>query len=173
MRRGIFFVLTFIVTAGFASVSVGQDRIDRELERKAAISLRQQVGKLRGTYFYKGLVVHQIGDGWAIPDPTIRLKDGNYLMSGCRRHYCPEKSAIIVRPNGTVVAAGLINFRCAYDPHPRKDCVYRPRMTIFVQAANDDPDKLKPLYDWAKAFPPTRSKDRVTIFEKVILPKRP
>jgi len=108
-------------------------------------SLRHQFGSARGDYLYpRGIVGEQIGAALGIPAPTLQLPDGNALVSGCRPHSCDEKAAIIVAPDGTVFAAGLINFHCG-----ARVCDAKPRLTIFVTRARAQPVLSQELQDWA------------------------
>lgn len=76
-------------------------------------SIRSEFGNSHGSYLVpNGLVSEQIIMALGIPQPLIKLADGDYLLSGCRPHSCDEKAAVIVTSRGQVLAAGLINFRC-------------------------------------------------------------
>ena len=110
-----------------------------------AKSVRLEFGGIRKGYFVPGWrVSDQIMTGLGIPNPTKRLADGNYLISGCRQHSCDEKSALIVTQAGAMLAAGLIHFRCS-----RQECDTVPHLTIFMKKKNDRPAFVQELQDWA------------------------
>ena len=132
-------------------------------------------GHMRGSYILPNeLIVDQTFEGLGQPDRSERLRDGNYRVSGCRQHSCDEKAAVIASPKGEVLAVGLISppAGCAFSRRAPDDCIRKTRLTIFVKAANDRPVLLKPLYDWARSFPGGSSKQKVSIFEKVIVPRQ-
>src|SRR5689334_20284460 len=73
-------------------------------------SLRLFFGPLRASYNIPGqLVSIQVGDALELASPDVQLLGGNTLVSGCRRHDCEEKAAIVVNAEGQVLTAGLIN----------------------------------------------------------------
>lgn len=88
--------------------------------------------------------------GLGIPDATVHLADGNYLQSGCRRHSCDEKAAIIVTPTGAMLAAGLIYFPCSLPPSLADNCELIPRLMVFEKRGNSQPVLLRELQDWAE-----------------------
>jgi hypothetical protein len=114
-----------------------------------AKSVLHEFGGMRRDYFVPGRrVSDQIMMGLGIPDPTKRLADGNYLISGCRQHSCTEKSAVIVTPAGTMLAAGIIYFPCAMEK-AAQDCFMTPYLRIFTKKKNDRPAFVQELQDWA------------------------
>jgi hypothetical protein len=130
---------------------------------------------MRGSYFWpRAYVIDQLMLGQSIPDPTVTLPDGNFLVSGCRRHSCDEKSAVIVTPEPKMLAAGLINFHCRPDHSvPRGHSIHipatcddldHPTLTIFVKKKNDRPELTRVLRDWAER------EAKVQAFETRIIP---
>ena len=120
-----------------------------------------EVRGMRGSYMGPGwYVIDQLMSGMGIPEPTATLPDGNFLVSGCRRHSCDEKSAVIVTPEPKMLAAGLINFHCRPDHTiPQGNSIHipatcndldNPVLTIFVKKKNERPELIQPLKDWAE-----------------------
>ncbi|HSS12560.1 MAG TPA: hypothetical protein VLL04_01620 [Rhizomicrobium sp.] len=136
-------ILSFVFSAIALFAPTGAYALDH-YSPQVAKSVRHEFGGIRQDYFTSGRVSDQVMMGLGIPDPTKPLTDGNYLISGCRHHNCPEKSAVIVTPAGTMLAAGLIHFRCT----PR-DCDSVPHLTIFMTKRNDRPAFVQELQDWA------------------------
>ena len=134
-----------------------------------------EVRGMRGNYFGPGwYVIDQLMEGQGIPDPAVALPDGNFLVSGCRRHSCDEKSAVIVTPEPKMLAAGLINFHCRPDHSiPQGHSIHipatcddldHPTLTIFVKKKNDRPELTQVLRDWAER------EAKVQTFETRIIP---
>ena len=118
-------------------------------------TVQKELGGLRGSYFVQNLLVsEQIVLGMGNPAPNVRLADGNYLASGCRQHECPEKSAVIVTPSGTMLAAALIYFPCIEHSKDLADagsnCAQHRILALFVKQKNNRPALLKELQDWAE-----------------------
>jgi len=118
-------------------------------------AIDKEIGPARGKYLGRGgLVSDQIGMALGHPWPTRQLADGNYLVSGCRPHDCPEKGAVVATPTGAVLAAGLINFPCAMDRKVagivcKKYDTAPPVLTVFLRKKNNRPAILRDLKDWA------------------------
>lgn len=115
-------------------------------------SVRQEFGSVRHDYFTLARVSDQVVMGLGIPNPQKPVADGNVLISGCRRHSCDEKSAVIATPAGLMLAAGLIYFRCPGDMDKTKaaaDCKLAPYLKIFVKLKNDRPAFEQELKGWA------------------------
>lgn len=135
-------------------------------------SVRHEFGSIRGSYFIPDkLVSEQIIMGLGIPNPIVRLVDGNYLISGCRPHSCDEKTAVIVTSASTVLIAGLINFHCHRDTTKANSasakaviCERDPRLTVLVTRENRQPVLTQELRDWAE------HEDQVQVTEMRVLP---
>lgn len=74
------------------------------------------------------------------PGPRVLLGDGTRLLSGCRRHSCDEKVAVVLSPRDEVLAVGLVHFRCRlagpHDPrrrHQRTECDEDQTLTLFLR----------------------------------------
>jgi hypothetical protein len=80
----------------------------------------------------------------SIGSRTVRLDDGRLLVSGCRYHSCPEKSAVLTTPAGVPFAAALINWHCA------EHCSDEPFLTVFVTRESNQPAIVKLFRDWAE-----------------------
>src|SRR4051812_41880299 len=117
-------------------------------------SIRSELGHLRGDY---GDVVEPAWGPVIVElqnaEPVERLADGNYLLAGCRMHSCGEKAAVIVRPDGSMVAAGLINLHCG----AVYGCLERTVLTILVKRKNDRPAVRQILQEWADGEMSNRS----------------
>lgn len=112
-------------------------------------SIRQELGNLRGDYFVRGGgVSDQIIMGLGIPNPEKKISDGNFLQSGCRRHSCDEKSAVIVTPAGTMLAAGMIYSPCSVN-NAAPDCFMTVHLKIFMKKKNNRPAFVQELQNWA------------------------
>jgi len=150
MKRKILF---FVFSAAALLAPVRAATLDH-YSPDVAKSVRLGFGDIRGDYFVDRPVSDQIMMGLGIPNPTKSLADGNYLISGCRRHSCDEKSAVIVTAKGATLAAGIIYFRCGGDPvkrpsAPPVDCTLGPHLRIFMKQKNDRPAFAQELQDWA------------------------
>jgi hypothetical protein len=140
MRKTLSFAFSAVVF--FSAASAAENEVSGPAIAK---SIRQEFGRLRGDYYVPGRrVSDQIIMGLGIPNPDRKISDGNVLQSGCRRHSCDEKSAVIVTPAGAMLAAALIHFRC--DP---RDCDSVPHLTMFMKQKNDRPAFVQELQDWA------------------------
>lgn len=149
IRLSLFCAVFMLLLQGAAQ---GEQRPAFDVD--GAIVLRQ-FGTLRGDYFLpKALVGEQLNMGLGIRDPAVMLPDGNYLVSGCRPHSCTEKAAIIASTSKQILAAGLIHFHCREvvdGMAKRTDCeTGKPRLAVFVRAANKSPAILKDIQDWAR-----------------------
>jgi hypothetical protein len=144
-------------------------------EKGLVQSVKANLGDLRGSYFDQNrLISEQIFMGNGIPEaPNQRatlLADGKVLLAGCRHHSCDEKGAIVATPEGTMLAAGLINYRCIFDELIDRFCQRHPRLTIFVKYANDRPEITGHITAWAKEvsvgpYRPIALEERVHIDE--------
>lgn len=146
----IFFVAAYLATANAATEKVSMPAVYR--------SVQHEFGSDRGSYFVPDKPVsEQIIMGLGIPNPTVPLAEGNYLVSGCRPHSCDEKAAVIVTPTGMILMAGLINFHCHRDvaknsptPAGAVICEHDPRLTVLVTRKNNQPALAQELRDWAE-----------------------
>ena len=116
-------------------------------------SVHREFGGIRHNYFgRRWRVSEQVMMGLGIPNPARHVADGNYLISGCRRHSCDEKSAVIVTPAGAMLAAGLIYLSCDGDLDKRMPavaCALRSHLRIFMKQKNDRTALVQELKDWA------------------------
>jgi hypothetical protein len=114
--------------------AAGKDIADLRLDDGA---IRRAFGEGHDTYFLpNGSIAAQVIIGLNNPRPTERLPDGNYLYSGCRPHSCDEKAGVVATPAGAILAAGLINYRCAQVKRARDEeppCDGDPRLTVLVK----------------------------------------
>jgi hypothetical protein len=145
--------LSFVFSA-IALLSLAKAAADEVSHPAVAKSIRQEFGTLRGDYFVDRLVSDQIIMGLGIPNPERKISDGIFLQSGCRRHSCDEKSAVIVTAKGAMLAAGMIYLRCGGDPverpyAPPVSCTLAPHLRIFMKEKNDRPAFVQELQDWA------------------------
>lgn len=144
----------FFAVAHLATASAATERVSMPAVYK---SVREEFGSDRGSYFVPDKPVsEQIIMGLGIPNPTVQLADGNYLVSGCRPHSCDEKAAVIVKPTGMILMAGLINFHCRRDVAKKSPtsagaviCERNPRLTVLVTRKNNQPVLVQELRDWA------------------------
>jgi hypothetical protein len=80
------------------------------------------------------------------PEAPLRLKDGNLLFSACRAHSCPEKGAMVVTPQGRIVAAALLHYHCT-----PAGCADNARLALFYrQPAEADGLAMRALIGWAR-----------------------
>ncbi|MGD0193180.1 MAG: hypothetical protein ABSD74_20790 [Rhizomicrobium sp.] len=127
-------------------------------------SLNRDFGHLKGNYVgtIKWPVSRQIEECLTVPDDNkTALADGNTLVSGCRRHDCEEKAAVITGHDGKELAAGLINFHCT---RSSVNCDDAPHLSIFVKRKNLGPALVSELQAWAKTAA------NATISETVVVP---
>ena len=138
--------LLFSVAVAVAPARAASNAISPDVVVK---SVEHEFGGMRHNYFGRNWRVNeQIFMGMGVPNPDKPVADGNILMSGCRRHSCDEKSAIIVTRAGAMLAAGMIYFRCPDDLDKRKppiDCDFRPYFRIFLKQKNNRPALVQEL----------------------------
>jgi hypothetical protein len=148
--------------------------------------MRQSVaatfGDLRASYFDNNrLLGEQVIWGINLPERPVpqfsRLDDGNILIVGCRHHSCGEKGAVVATPQGAMIAAGLINYRCVFDELLDRFCLDSPRLTTFVKKENDRPEFTEPIDAWAKLvsvepYPPIALREKVHIDDARARPNR-
>jgi len=143
-------ILVLVLSAAAAPARAASRDIPSDVLVK---SVEHEFGGMRHNYIGRSWRVNeQIFMGMGVPNPDKTVADGNILISGCRRHSCDEKTAIIVTPAGAMLAAGMIYFRCPDDLDKRKppvDCDYRPYFRIFLKRKNDRPALVQELKDWA------------------------
>ena len=139
--------LSFVFSA-VALMSLAKAAADEVSHPAVAKSIRQEFGTLRGDYFVDRLVSDQIIMGLGIPNPERKISDGIFLQSGCRRHSCDEKSAVIVTPAGTMLAAGMIYSPCSVEK-AAPDCFKISYLKIFMKKKNDRPVFVQELQNWA------------------------
>jgi hypothetical protein len=141
-------ILSFVIPA-IALLFPAKATAEEVSPPAVAKSIRQEFGPLRGDYFVRNRrVSDQIIMGLGIPNPERKISDGNFLQSGCRRHYCPEKSAVLVTPSGMMLAAGMIYFPCSGEK-AAPDCFETPHLRIFMKKKHDRPGFVQELQDWA------------------------
>ena len=141
-------ILSFVFSA-MALLTPAGAVADEASDEAVGKSIRQEFGILRGNYFVRGRrVSDQIMMGLGIPNPERKISDGNFLLSGCRRHDCPEKSAVIVTPTDAMLAASMIYFPCSMEK-AAPDCFKTPHLRIFMKKKNDRPAFVQELQDWA------------------------
>ncbi len=146
-------ILAVSATASFAMANTVENTdpivLSSKLRSMIYKSAKQFFGLRKGNYFVQGrLLSDQVFIGMEIPDPVLRLADGNYLESGCRRHSCDEKGALIVTPAGKILAAGLITFHCGRISVHEVSC--DPQLTMFVKETSDQSMLLHELKGWAE-----------------------
>jgi hypothetical protein len=62
------------------------------------------------------MVAYQVMDGLGgPPSPARRLSGGQWLFPGCEAHDCPNKSVLVLTPDGRILAVGLLSSRCGDD----------------------------------------------------------
>jgi hypothetical protein len=106
----------------------------------AYYAVRRFLGDLRGDYTLAWEPTYsQVSDALTVPDPLLRLGDGAALVSGCRRHSCMEKAAVVMSAKGEAVAVGIIHANCHFvrgAGKPRKkpdyNCTDSMRLTMFL-----------------------------------------
>ncbi|MBC6982127.1 hypothetical protein [Caulobacter sp. 17J80-11] len=118
------------------------------------------MGARKGDYIEPGdLASGQVLMALTGPKEQKTLDDGAVRFDGCRLHSCPEAAAVVLSPQGEVLAVGLIHFGCHFAPPPadapkRKspyvecDTSAGPRLTMFVKPGGA---YGMALYRWAAA----------------------
>jgi hypothetical protein len=117
-------------------------------------ALKRFFGPARGDYLYPGgLTSDQAREALhGPPNDAKRLAEGSWLFTACRAHSCPEKGAVILTPEGQVLAVGLLNFRCHKTAQGQAGCDQGRHLDIFVRRRDLDAARLvQPLDAWAKA----------------------
>jgi hypothetical protein len=99
------------------------------------------------------------------PDEPIKLSDGNLLFTACVAHNCTEKGAIVLRPDGSIVAAAMLTNHFVHEASPKWT---RPhdgysRLDFYVRAPMTGKSAWHAaIVDWATA---AYDGDR-TVFDK-------
>jgi hypothetical protein len=122
-------------------------------DRAFVAALKGFFGPARGDYLYpKGPMWAQAQEALhGPPDDAKRLAEGSWLFTACRAHSCPEKGAVILAPEGRVLAVGLLNFRCRDAAKGQDSCDKARHLDIFVRRQDLDAARLiQPLDAWAK-----------------------
>ncbi len=117
------------------------------------VQLMRLTGGLSGDYIRPQMPLQ-----WAItsaldgpPEPDVRLSQGWRLESGCRRHSCDEKAALLWDGADRLRAAALIHYSCSAPgllPPGERPCDVEPTLTV-VQYPEDAAATRQPLLDWA------------------------
>jgi hypothetical protein len=85
------------------------------------------------------------------PDSPKRLAQGSWLFTACRAHSCPEKGAVVLAPQGRILAIGLLNFRCRKVEAGGTDCDKASHLDVYLRPGELDAARLiEPLDAWAR-----------------------
>jgi hypothetical protein len=112
-------------------------------------AVRRFFGPLRATYIDRnGLVATQMFTVLGgPPDPPVRI--GNrFRFTSCEAHNCGEKGAVILEPDGQLLAFAILHSNCA-ESHGPSDCFAHMTLTVFIR----DPvaqNVIDNLSDWAR-----------------------
>jgi len=130
-------------------------------------------GDARAAYLYSdGSVLAQMWEVLGIPDGDDQratrawdLGGGRVLHAGCRQHSCMEKGAVVYdAETRTVLAAGMLRFRCAETTPSRVGCSRQPILTTFVSAGRPAPSgALATIEQWADAKSPDAEREMRTL----------
>ena len=153
-------MIGWLLVAGLASMEVGTPPVVCGLKQPALCrdtnalvwskgfdrAIHAFVGDRQADFLYKGhSVAEQAIDvlGGA-PDDAARI--GPYWrFTACRAHSCGEKGAVVLLPDGKIVAIGILYSRCE-SSQPGPACYAHDTLTLFVRDAG--PDVIRNLKSW-------------------------
>ena len=115
-----------------------------------AKAVRTFVGTTRVRFLYAGrLNDQQMEVLGGPPDPPVRI-GSLYRFTACRYHFCPEKGAVVLEPQGRIVATAVLHSTCIL-PRASPACFNENILSVFVR----DPPGAKLIVDnlvaWASA----------------------
>lgn len=106
------------------------------------------LGRDKVRYLYEGrLSDQQLAVLGGPPDEPTRIGD-LYRFTACRAHSCPEKGVAVLRPDGGIVALGILHSDCAELRHAN-GCYARNTLTVFVPRPDPSREVLDNLKTWA------------------------
>ena len=115
-----------------------------------ARAVRRFVGPTRVRFLYAGpLNDQQMEVLGGPPDPPVRI-GSLYRFTACRYHDCTEKGAVVLEPQGRIVATAVLHSTCIL-PRASPTCFNENVLSVFVR----DPSGAKVVVDnlsaWASA----------------------
>lgn len=126
---------------------------DSAFDHKLYVASGRFLEGARGRYFLRGskLVQDNAWEGLTGPHNEDKvLSPYGLILSGCRRHSCDERSAILLGRSGDIEAIGLINFVCG--ARRTAVCVDRPpRVAVFLKHSPKSALFLRQIRDWARS----------------------
>lgn len=112
-------------------------------------AVRAFLGQGNADYLYHGrLADQQFAVLGGPPETSVRMGD-LYRFTACRAHSCDEKGVAVLRPDGTIVALGILHSACVQSAPP-EHCSSHLALTVFV---NRPPaaSVMENLTDWARS----------------------
>jgi hypothetical protein len=112
-------------------------------------AVRRFLGTSLARHIYAGrLNEQQVDVLGGPPDPPERI--GNlYRFTACRHHECSEKGAVVLEPQGLIVASAILHSTCNLR-ESRRECFNEQVLSVYVR----EPVSAKPivtnLVAWAK-----------------------
>lgn len=89
---------------------------------------------------------------------SLPVDGGGRIVSGCRGRTCASRGAVLVSPEGRVLAVATVSARCRQQPlaqrewFPQTSCDASRSLTIFLPSAADESAVINPLRAWAMAY---------------------
>ncbi|GAA4769360.1 hypothetical protein GCM10023219_14490 [Stakelama sediminis] len=115
--------------------------------------LKAFLGGMRGSYLFDDAPVfdqqREVLGG--PPDVPQRLTNGDWLFTACRAHSCEEKGAVVLSPEGHILATGMLDFHCHKTPPYQAGCERGPTLDVFVAHHGDHRDAVAAMRRWAEA----------------------
>jgi hypothetical protein len=112
-------------------------------------AVRRFFGPLRATYIDRnGLVANQMFTVLGgPPDPPVRI--GNrFRFTSCQAHNCGEKGAVVLEPDGQLLAFAILHSNCAESRGPSV-CFVHMTLTVFFRDPVEQ-NVIDNLSDWAR-----------------------
>ncbi len=114
-------------------------------------AVKRFIGRGRARYLYHGTIVDQQLDALGgSPDAPERIEN-LYRFTACRDQSCPEKGAVVMRPDGRLVATAILHTNCML-PKSSEDCFAHDTLTMFVHGGADSKAVVRNLSEWAKTM---------------------
>jgi len=94
---------------------------------------------------------------------SLTVDGGRRIVSGCRDRSCASRGAVLVSPEGRVLAVATVSARCHQQPlaprewFPQTTCDASRSLTIFLPSAAVESAVINPLRAWAMAYAPVQT----------------
>jgi len=120
-------------------------------------------GKGGETSDTKQRLVETIDAVTAFQGRSLTVDSGGRIVSGCQGRNCTSRGAVLVSPEGRVLAVATVSARCHQQPlaqrewFPQTSCDGSRSLTIFLPSAAVENAVISPLRAWAMAYAPVQT----------------